>query len=273
MDKRKLVVPGLLLSVLLIAGCNSDGSQVTPGDRPNENGDSGAVEEQMADAEAPRVQAADSRMEERQIDAQMRQQAQPKNQDSAPAGTPAGAASTQPAASPAPQPAAQPAAAAPKADAKPQAKAEPAPESKAAPDTKAAPKPEVKTPVTFLNCDASPALGTKKLDDGLVIEELRMGDGAECKTGATVTINYHGTLKSNGDLVDTTRAKQPATFPLNRLIKGWQEGVPGMKVGGIRRLTIPYQLAYGDAGRPPVVPPKSDLIFIIELIQISEPSK
>ena len=46
-----------------------------------------------------------------------------------------------------------------------------------------------------------------------------------------------------------------------------------MKVGGIRRLTIPYQLAYGDAGRPPVVPPKSDLIFIIELIQISEPSK
>ncbi len=103
--------------------------------------------------------------------------------------------------------------------------------------------------------------------------ELKIGEGAEAKSGAVVTINYHGTLKEGGTMVDSTRGKQPATFPLNRLIKGWQQGVPGMKPGGIRRLTIPYALAYGEAGRPPVIPPKSDLIFIIELIQVVEPTK
>jgi peptidylprolyl isomerase len=74
-------------------------------------------------------------------------------------------------------------------------------------------------------------------------------------------------------MFDTTRGKQPATFPLNRLIKGWQQGVPGMKPGGIRRLTIPYAQAYGESGRPPVIPAKADLVFIIEAIGVVEATK
>jgi FKBP-type peptidyl-prolyl cis-trans isomerase len=134
-------------------------------------------------------------------------------------------------------------------------------------------KEEPKPVVTFLNCDKAEPLATKKLDSGVIAEDLKLGEGSECKPGATVTINYHGTLKDGGSMFDTTRGKQPATFPLNRLIKGWQQGVPGMKPGGIRRLTIPYAQAYGESGRPPVIPAKADLVFIIELIGVVEPNK
>jgi FKBP-type peptidyl-prolyl cis-trans isomerase len=134
-------------------------------------------------------------------------------------------------------------------------------------------KEEPKPAVTFLNCDKAEALSTKKLDSGVIVEELKIGEGAEIKPGATVTINYHGTLKDGGTMFDTTRGKQPATFPLNRLIKGWQQGVPGMKPGGIRRLTIPYAQAYGESGRPPVIPAKADLVFIIEAIGVVEATK
>lgn len=134
-------------------------------------------------------------------------------------------------------------------------------------------KEEPKPVVTFLNCDKAEALTTKKLDSGVIVEDLKLGEGSECKPGATVTINYHGTLKDGGAMFDTTRGKQPATFPLNRLIKGWQQGVPGMKPGGIRRLTIPYAQAYGENGRPPVIPAKADLVFVIELIGVVEPVK
>lgn len=134
-------------------------------------------------------------------------------------------------------------------------------------------KEEPKPVVTFLNSDKAEALATKKLDSGVIVEDLKLGEGSECKPGATVTINYHGTLKDGGTMFDTTRGKQPATFPLNRLIKGWQQGVPGMKPGGIRRLTIPYAQAYGENGRPPVIPAKADLVFIIELIGVVEPTK
>ena len=134
-------------------------------------------------------------------------------------------------------------------------------------------KEEPNPAVTFLNCDKAEPLATKKLDSGVIIEDLKLGEGSECKPGATVTINYHGTLKDGGNMFDSTRGKQPATFPLNRLIKGWQQGVPGMKPGGIRRLTIPYAQAYGENGRPPVIPAKADLVFIIELIGVVEPTK
>lgn len=267
MQRKILVRTGLLLTAMCLVACN--GQDVSPTDRPNENGDSGAVEEQMAEQEQGNIEAAQSRMDERKIDAEMRQQtpapAQPQSAPPQSQATPAPAPAATPAAAPAPAPA--PATIA----AKPEAATEVKPEAK--PEAKPAPKAEVKAPVTFLNSDDAPALSSKKTDSGMIIEDLRLGDGPEAKPGATVTINYHGTLKENGQMFDTTRAKQPATFPLNRLIKGWQEGVPGMKTGGIRRLTVPYQLAYGESGRPPVIPPKSDLVFIIELIQIAEPTK
>jgi FKBP-type peptidyl-prolyl cis-trans isomerase len=103
----------------------------------------------------------------------------------------------------------------------------------------------------------------------LLIEDLKVGDGKECPIGATVTINYHGALK-NGIEFDSTRKKDAVTYGLRQLIQGWQMGIPGMKVGGIRRLTIPYQLAYGEREIPgpdgkALIPPKSDLVFLIEL--------
>lgn len=103
----------------------------------------------------------------------------------------------------------------------------------------------------------------------MVIEDLKIGDGKVCRPGAQVTIHYHGMLE-NGTVFDTTRGSDPVTFPLTDLIQGWQMGIPGMKVGGIRRLTIPYQLAYGERDIPGEdgqvqIPGKSTLVFSIEL--------
>lgn len=242
-----------------LEGCKSSGGDVTQTDRPSE-GSGSDIEREMAGAgAAPHNQevAAEAKMETQAGEAANKQLA----------ANPPPAQQVQPA-----QKVEPPA----KADQKPaEAKAETKPESKAEAKQEAKPdvKPEAKPVVTFLNCDDAPAIATKKQDNGLIIEDLKMGEGAECKSGATVTINYHGTLKDGGKMFDTTRGKQPATFPLNRLIKGWQQGVPGMKPGGIRRLTVPSALAYGDSGRPPVIPPKSDLVFIIELIGVVEPTK
>lgn len=103
------------------------------------------------------------------------------------------------------------------------------------------------------------------LPNGLGIEDLVEGEGEECPKGATITIHYRGTLMS-GKEFDSTTGGEPATFPLRRLIVGWQEGIPGMKPGGKRKLTIPWAMGYGAAGSPPDIPAKADLIFEIELI-------
>lgn len=98
------------------------------------------------------------------------------------------------------------------------------------------------------------------------IEDLVVGTGAECKPGSTVKVHYKGTLL-NGTVFDSSYdSGQPITFPLNNLIAGWQEGIPGMKIGGKRKLTIPYMKAYGERGIPGAIPPKSDLLFEIELL-------
>ncbi|MDX2017275.1 MAG: FKBP-type peptidyl-prolyl cis-trans isomerase [Planctomycetota bacterium] len=104
--------------------------------------------------------------------------------------------------------------------------------------------------------------------DGLIIQDLVVGTGKVAPPSSTVTIHYRGTLTDGSEFDSSYSRGQPATFPLDRLIKGWQEGIPGMKVGGKRKLTIPYQLAYGEAGRPPVIPPKATLIFEIELFDV-----
>ncbi|MBX3390766.1 MAG: FKBP-type peptidyl-prolyl cis-trans isomerase [Phycisphaeraceae bacterium] len=242
-----------------LAGCKSDGSAVTPENRPSE-GDGSHVQEQMAAANQPQQERSnEAKMETAAGEAANRQMAEapppsPAQQDVAANEAPMSGATPE-------APASTKTAAETPTSAKPTVKAEGEP--------KAEPKPQV----TFLNCDNATEISTKTNDNGLVIEELKLGEGEPVKAGAIVTINYHGTLKDGGTLVDTTRGKQPATFPLNKLIKGWQQGVPGMKPGGIRRLIIPYQLAYGETGKPPVIPPKSDLVFIIELIQVVEPSK
>lgn len=110
-----------------------------------------------------------------------------------------------------------------------------------------------------------PVVETKELDGGLLIEDMKIGDGYEVKPGDAVVAFYHGTLKSNGTEFDSAfKRGEPTAFSLEGVIPGWQKGVPGMKVGGIRRLTIPAAMAYGESGRPSI-PPNSDLVFVIQL--------
>jgi len=104
----------------------------------------------------------------------------------------------------------------------------------------------------------------------LQIEEIKQGTGAEATAGQRVTVHYVGTL-TNGSKFDSSRDRGKGfSFDLGRgqVIKGWDRGVAGMKVGGVRKLTIPPDLAYGDRGFPPVIPPGSTLVFEVELLGV-----
>lgn len=100
------------------------------------------------------------------------------------------------------------------------------------------------------------------------IEDIVVGTGMTCPANAKVNVHYRGTLLNGTEFDSSYKRGQPVEFPLNRLIQGWQEGIPGMKVGGKRKLTIPWQKAYGAAGSPPTIPPKADLLFEIELLGV-----
>jgi peptidylprolyl isomerase len=103
----------------------------------------------------------------------------------------------------------------------------------------------------------------------LVTKEIITGTGAEAKAGESVTVNYVGALYSTGKVFDASwLRKEPFTFTLGegQVIKGWDQGVVGMRVGGRRELIIPAELAYGKAGSPPKIPPNSPLIFIVDLL-------
>lgn len=106
----------------------------------------------------------------------------------------------------------------------------------------------------------------------LKITDIKEGNGQVVPKGATVTAHYTGALAKDGTIFQSSRDfGQPIPFSLNEVIKGWTDGVPGMKVGGIRRLVIPYQLAYGDAGRPDGgIPPQADLVFDIEITAVEQ---
>ena len=103
---------------------------------------------------------------------------------------------------------------------------------------------------------------------GLIIEDITVGSGAEASAGQEVTVHYTGWLTS-GEKFDSSKDRDdPFVFPLGggRVIRGWDEGVQGMKVGGKRKLTIPHDLGYGARGAGGAIPPNATLVFEVELL-------
>lgn len=133
-----------------------------------------------------------------------------------------------------------------------------------------------------LNLEAAPtptpAANTEntmtKLDNGLQVQDLKIGAGPEAKAGDTISVNYVGAL-ANGAVFDASdKHGGPATFQIGvgQLIKGWDIGIPGMKVGGKRKLVVPSSLGYGsqNVGNG-LIPPNSTLIFEVELLAVQTP--
>jgi len=106
---------------------------------------------------------------------------------------------------------------------------------------------------------------------GLKYEDLQIGDGAEAKTGDRVQVHYTGWLENGTKFDSSVDRGRPFEFPLGagRVIRGWDEGVAGMKVGGKRKLVIPAALGYGDRGAGGVIPPGATLIFEVELLKVN----
>ena len=107
-------------------------------------------------------------------------------------------------------------------------------------------------------------------DSGLQYTDLEVGTGAEASSGQTVVVHYRGTLEDGSQFDASYDRGQPFSFPLGagRVIKGWDEGVQGMKVGGKRKLVIPPDLGYGARGAGGVIPPNATLIFEVELLEV-----
>jgi FKBP-type peptidyl-prolyl cis-trans isomerase FkpA len=118
-------------------------------------------------------------------------------------------------------------------------------------------------------------MSTVTTASGLQYEEITVGTGAEAAAGSHVTVHYTGWLRnpdgSAGAKFDSSKDRNdPFDFPLGagHVIKGWDEGVQGMKVGGSRKLIIPSQLGYGARGAGGVIPPNATLIFEVELLSV-----
>ena len=107
-------------------------------------------------------------------------------------------------------------------------------------------------------------------DSGLIIEDVLVGDGDSAEVGQNVTVHYTGWLIDGKKFDSSKDRNDPFRFGLGRrqVIAGWDEGVQGMKVGGIRKLTIPSALGYGARGAGGVIPPNATLLFEVELLGI-----
>ena len=122
----------------------------------------------------------------------------------------------------------------------------------------------------------SASASSAPIEEKLTIEDVTIGTGAEAKVGDHISIHYVATLAESGKEFDSSRArKQPFDLDAGtgRVIRGWDQGMLGMRVGGTRRVTIPPSFGYGEAGAPPLIPPKSTLIFEIELLSVKRSGK
>ena len=126
-----------------------------------------------------------------------------------------------------------------------------------------------------LPANIPPVNASVHVEFALRYQEIKVGDGDLAQPGWIYAVHYTGWLASDGTKFDSSLDRgQPIEFPqgFKRVVTGWDEGFEGMRVGGKRRLFIPYQLAYGEKGRPPVIPPKADLIFDVELVDQHDPN-
>ncbi|MFM0325738.1 FKBP-type peptidyl-prolyl cis-trans isomerase [Caballeronia glebae] len=110
---------------------------------------------------------------------------------------------------------------------------------------------------------------TEKLPSGVVVEQIKQGTGAQPTADDTVSVNYRGTLADGTEFDSSSKHGGPATFPLNRVIPCWTQGVQKIKVGGKAKLTCPAATAYGSRGVG-AIPPNSDLTFEVELLEIKK---
>lgn len=112
--------------------------------------------------------------------------------------------------------------------------------------------------------------GERTLSGNVKVEDIVVGKGDEAKSGKKVQVYYEGRLKTNNKVFDSSKQGNGFKFKLGQgeVIKGWDVGVAGMKVGGKRRITCPPHMAYGARGSPPVIPPNSTLVFEVELKRV-----
>ncbi|MCH9698068.1 MAG: FKBP-type peptidyl-prolyl cis-trans isomerase [Gammaproteobacteria bacterium] len=115
--------------------------------------------------------------------------------------------------------------------------------------------------------------GVTVTDSGLQYEVLKTGDGAKPKATDTVTVHYVGTLLDGTEFDSSVKRGQPATFPLNRVIPGWTEGVQLMNTGSKYRFVIPSELGYGNQGAGAKIGPGETLVFEVELLSIDDTKK
>jgi FKBP-type peptidyl-prolyl cis-trans isomerase FkpA/FKBP-type peptidyl-prolyl cis-trans isomerase FklB len=125
---------------------------------------------------------------------------------------------------------------------------------------------EKKSSQAFLE-KAAAEKGATKTASGLIVTTIKPGTGASPKPTDQVKVHYHGTLTDGSVFDSSVQRKEPATFPLNRVIPCWTEGLQLMKVGGKSRLVCPSTIAYGDQGRPGIKP-GATLVFEVELLEI-----
>ena len=130
-------------------------------------------------------------------------------------------------------------------------------------------KKQVKNDVPLQTLTPSATITQDKVEE-LKIEDLVVGTGIEAVNGKTVTVNYLGTLTDGTKFDSSYDRGAPFSFNLGagEVIKGWDQGVVGMKVGGKRKLTVPSSLGYGETGAGEVIPPNATLIFEVELLKV-----